>query len=261
MIFCFCSMLHPSRTSAWSFAQQTSVICCHLFAWKSRSRWWLAASQRTTGPNWRPRFWRHFGRHFLTRRARITNRTCHLVCFFKVLLFQSFAFVCFECHWVHFYCTAWKGANFSTWSHLTPLTVPLPTPRGTKKAKTAALKAGENQKDDKPDDAVDEEPKKDDVEPKKKGGRPPTAAGGEDAKSKLMSKLLANTASKWWICGFLITSSVSVGPICFSTCTSTYNCIRINSSTMENKKYLSAKNSSWRECRQLTDWLVAAALG
>jgi len=74
--------------------------------------------------------------------------------------------------------------------------VPLPTPRGTKKAKTAALKAGENQKDDKPDDAVDEEPKKDDVEPKKKGGRPPTAAGGEDAKSKLMSKLLANTASK-----------------------------------------------------------------
>ena len=89
-----------------------------------------------------------------------------------------------------------KLLNLKSSTKRTPLTVPLPAPRGTKKAKTAALKAGENQKDDKPDDAVDEEPKKDDVEPKKKGGRPPTAAGGEDAKSKLMSKLLANTASK-----------------------------------------------------------------
>ena len=107
---------NQSRTSAWSFAQQTSVICCQLFAWRSRSRWWLAASQRSTGLNWRARFWRHFGPHFWTRRARITSQTCRLVCHW----FQGFVSNVLNVFWVSLsLITSFaqlEGANFSTWS-------------------------------------------------------------------------------------------------------------------------------------------------
>ena len=75
--------------------------------------------------------------------------------------------------------------------------MPLPPASRVKKPK---MTKAENQKvDDKADedDAKKEEQK--DGEPKnekKKGGRPANAAGNDDAKTKLMNKLLASTAAK-----------------------------------------------------------------
>ena len=71
---------------------------------------------------------------------------------------------------------------------------PLPPASRVKKPKVTKAEKADDKADE--DDAKTEEKDGEPKNEKKKPGRPANAAGNDDAKAKLMNKLLASTAAK-----------------------------------------------------------------